>query len=63
VLRVGYAEIVDILIRFGADIHKPAVDQKISLHLASEKGHFMAASALINAGANIKAKGIRRLLL
>lgn len=53
----GHGTVVDLLIRYGADIHKPAADQKTCLHLACEKGHFLVASALVNAGSNIKAKG------
>lgn len=53
----GHAKVVDALINFGADVNRLGTDQRTCLHLACEKGNFMAASALINAGSNIRAKG------
>lgn len=54
----GNCEIIDILLRAGAQVNNTDIYDNIPLHYASSKGHVGAANRLIDAGSQCEKKNI-----
>lgn len=50
---IGCVEVVDLLVRHGAVLDRPAADGRAPLHMAAFNGHLASVNALIDAGAAI----------
>ena len=51
--RQGHVELIDALLRRGADVNLPKANGATPLYLAAQEGHLAAASKLLEAGANV----------
>jgi ankyrin repeat protein len=55
----GRAEIAELLIRLGADVHAREVNGRTPLHHAANNGHLDVIDVLVRNGADVEAKDVQ----
>ena len=58
----GHLQCVDILLKVGADVNKPDVENYTPLLKVSQNGHHQCIEALLKAGAFVNRHGVNNLM-